>query len=134
MSDQPYTEAEALASLAQAFGREPRDPATILLPPLSEDMLNGVGNADSFATSYGGRLKHVTGWGWVAYDGERWVKDAEKQAKEWAKQSLRDMAAQATGTRMEGVMVEHVGRSMSLYGIRSILELASSDPRIVGKR
>jgi putative DNA primase/helicase len=133
LRDEPYTYEEAYRTLESAFSRPPREPATrqaVVLPPLTDASLTDVGNADRFAAQYGDRLKHVTGWGWVAYDGTRWVRGAEKQAQEMAKACLREMVTQAQGTALERDVLSHVHASMSAYRIKSMLVLASSDPRM----
>lgn len=131
----PYTREEIYKTLYSAYSRPPREAAkssqfgTILLP-LAHESFNDDGNALRFALAYGHRLKHVTGWGWTAYDGQRWARGAEKEAQELARKCLRAMPQEAVGTALERDVLTHVSRSLSKWGIASTLSLASSDARM----
>lgn len=76
--------------------------------PLPKDNLHtDMGNAARFALQQGGRARFVKEWGWVLWDGQRWLKDDAGAVMEIAKATARaifneardyeDQARQAIG-------------------------------------
>jgi putative DNA primase/helicase len=75
-------------------------------PPLSERQtslrerrkLTDLGNAERLIDRHGERLRYVTGWGWVVYDGRRWARDEDGIAvARLAAETVRSIYAEAAG-------------------------------------
>lgn len=134
LDEEPYAYEEAYASLDQAYAREARDPAqsqeSSQNETVSAPVTDEVASAHLFAARYGHKLKHVTGWGWVAYDGQRWVRQAEKQAQELAKKHGRRLLADAgeiEERRQRDDAIDFARRTLSARGIGGLLKLAESE-------
>lgn len=139
LGDHEYTIAEARASLAQAYSREPRQPASrqvsvVELPPEVE--FTDTGNAQRLARMFGHRLKYIPQWGWLAYRGGKWTKRADGIAMQCAKACVQDMLREASecqdGKRMIALM-DHAKRSFAEPRLRSMLSLAQSEPGIAAQ-
>jgi putative DNA primase/helicase len=91
--------------------------------------LNDSSNADALVARHGEFIRHVRGWRWLAYDGTRWVRDAEGQVIERAAETLRAMGAAAFDLADSGeraTITKHVSRSLNMHNLRDMVDRASS--------
>jgi putative DNA primase/helicase len=60
------------------------------MPSDSEDLehLSDLGNAKRLISLHGEKLRHITEWGWMVYDGQRWVRDMRGLAERMAKDTV----------------------------------------------
>jgi putative DNA primase/helicase len=129
--DHAYTSQEALASLNQAYAVEARDPAEHHPVPASpfaaEKEFTDAGNADRLARDYGNRIKYVREWGWLAYEGGRWVRHAEGAIMRYAEACINDILQEAARTpdrARRDALIDHARRSFSQQRLRAMVELA----------
>jgi len=96
--------------------------------------LTDMANAERFATRYSARTKYIYAWkAYVIYDDRRWARDATGTAERQAKDTLRDLIAQAAdlGDEKEReALIRHALASSSDRGVRAILSLARSETEI----
>jgi len=98
-----------------------------------ERLYNDSTNAEALIEAHGHEIRFVKGWGWLAYDGTRWVVDAEHLVIEFAKATLQQMAVRAVriaDSRERGALLGHVNRSLDYNRLMGMLKSAQSDPRI----
>ena len=129
--DHAYTNIEALASLNQAYRGESREPAERQSVQAStfmeEKEFTDAGNADRLARDYGDRIKYVREWGWLAYEGGRWVRHADGAVMRYAEACIRDIleeAARTTDRARRDALIDHARRSFSQQRLRAMVELA----------
>lgn len=85
----PYTTDEMTASLEQAYSESPRDAWH------QEYALTDLGNAERFRDTHKESIRWVNGWGWLAWDGTRWLRNAESSVYQMAGNAIKDMGKQA---------------------------------------
>jgi len=135
-SDHPYELSEALASLKSAYSRAARDPATGkggTVTKRSFDDLTDTGNAKRLKIKYGDRLRWVKEWGWLWYDGKRWIIDDLQKRVIYAKNIGRDIAIEATKASGPGQeeyarkLFQLSHKTLNSGGIKSMLDVAESE-------
>lgn len=90
------------------------------------------GNALRFTTLHGDDVRHVGAWGWVVWDGRRWVKDDANLILHLARQVPSAIYAEADrlGANAAGTLRKWAMCSEAAHQIRAMLELARADRRI----
>ena len=95
-----------------------------------------VANAERFVKAHSDKMKYVDGLGWHAWVMTNWSDDADLQAQERGKETARSIRAEANSERVAGhpesadALEKHWRASQSAARIRSMLDLARSDPQI----
>lgn len=56
-----------------------------------------LGNSERFVARHGDKVRFVKEWGWLLYDGRRWLKVDQARIVELAKDTVRAMQKEATG-------------------------------------
>lgn len=151
--DHPYTSFEALASLASAYSRPPREAATLpgsnggqiragvnlsAAPDLDSEpgpipnqgSLTDTANADRLARRHGAFMRWVNEWGWLTWDGKRWAIDQKEIAMRYAKQTARNIyqeAAQADDDSRAKDLASWAGKSLNRSRLDNMLYLAQSE-------
>jgi putative DNA primase/helicase len=100
---------------------------------VGDERYTDTGNAEALIAAYGHMIAYVRGWGWLAYDGRRWVKDAKHTVLQHAKATIQQMyweAANAPDRRERDRLADHASRSLALSRLKAMVELAESDSRI----
>lgn len=124
-TNEPYTMREALASLEQAYSKQPRD---------KQYHLTDMGNAERFVSMHGHNLLYCHTWKkWLVWDGARWRPDSIAEAKRLAKDIVISMYIEAAGKnddRERSALVGHAKNSESDYKIKATLSLAESDAMV----
>jgi putative DNA primase/helicase len=103
---------------------------------LPEEEFSDTGNAARLARVYGHKLKNVPLWGWLAYDGKAWRRDAEGEAQECAKACARDMlreAAETADRARREALTKNATRAFQERGIAAMVKLAATAPGIKAK-
>ena len=96
--------------------------------------LTDVGNAERLIELFGHEIRYVSQWGWLVYDGKRWLLDESRSIVERAKKAVLSIYGEATqvqNDRDRSELLSHAKRSQSLQSIKSMVELAQSDTRVV---
>lgn len=102
--------------------------------PIMEN-LTDLGNARRFVLQHQRNVKFVRIWKkpWVIWDGIKWTPDNTGEAERLAKSTVRDIHRQALKVEDEDVreqLVKHAMKSESASRIKSMLELAATEPEI----
>ncbi len=92
-----------------------------------------LGNSKRFAAQHHEDVRHCDAWGWLVWDGRRWVRDELGLVMERAKQTVKAIyteAGEAADKAQREALARHALRSESHRQIMAMLALAESDPRI----
>jgi putative DNA primase/helicase len=86
--------------------------------------------AERLAAGYADRLLHVTGLGWHAWDGTRWVPDERGRASLAVMNTLKAALSEATHLDRDDRdhLIADVRRCESAAGVRGVLDLAAALP------
>jgi putative DNA primase/helicase len=120
------------------------------IPDFQEAMvaagLLDVGNGRRLAIRFGEQLRYTSGWGWLVYDGRRWLRDDIGTAVRMVKATLEECLAMVDQTpygfwsRMEeeyGCSLKEfkaiIQSSFSRGKIESALAMAQSEPNITAR-
>ncbi len=102
-----------------------------------ESHCTDLANGQRFARQHAGRAKFVPAWrAWMTWDGQRWALDDVKAVSEMAKTTARRIYAEAAKCESEKAaegLAKWAVRSADDNGMRHMLSVASSDPRIVAR-
>jgi putative DNA primase/helicase len=86
--------AQSIVTLPAGNGSGPDSPPAILEAPTDRpEHFTDLGNAYRLVRLHGADLRHVTGWGWLSWDGQRWQRDEKTpmlRAKDIALSFYRD--------------------------------------------
>ena len=136
---EPYSPAEARASLRQAYSRPPREPWS---PPNStgdsDDAtrfpLTEYGNAERLVEQCGPEIRYCHVFGeWLDWNGERWLANTSGEVVRLAKLVVRGIYSEAARVRdkklREGI-AEWAKKSERSAAITAMLKLAESEPGI----
>jgi putative DNA primase/helicase len=98
--------------------------------PMTEKHRGQLRIAERLAAGYADRLLHVTGLGWHAWDGCRWVPDERGEATRAVMATLKAAIQEAAYLDREDrdPLLADVRRCESAAGVRGVLELASVLP------
>lgn len=108
-------------------------PISSLVSTFSEDLNpTDLGNARRLIAEFGLNLRYCTELKcWYVWSGCCWKPDKEKQVELWAKSVPKIIIKEATsGLKMEKELIGWALRSESAQSIRSMIELAESEPGI----
>ena len=86
--------------------------------PTSTHRFTDHNNARQFLTQHGHNLKYVPTWGWLIWDGKRWLKDQSNLITSLAKETLLNSPSPTTPTDI-------------LPRIKAMLTLASTEPALI---
>lgn len=87
--------------------------------------------SERFVRRFGAELRYCRALGgWFRWDGARWCRDASEHARECAKQTARDLAAEAAAL-FDDDKFKAAKRAGSAKGVDATLSLARSAPGIV---
>lgn len=151
--DHPYDESEARASLREAYAAPARDPwqsrpsgngyhaseaAQVLEapaaepdePPTKQGYLTDTGNAERLAARYGKRLRWVSEWGWLVWDGKRWQRDREGRPMRWAKDTAKSIYQEAAATEDDNTarsLASWASKSLNRTRLEAMLALAEPE-------
>jgi putative DNA primase/helicase len=92
-----------------------------------------LGNAKRFVVQHHEDVRHCEAWGWLVWDGQRWMRDELGLVVERAKATVRGIyteAGEAPDPKQREALAKHALRSESHRQIKAMLDLAASDPRI----
>lgn len=93
-----------------------------------------AGNAKRLVAAHGEAFRYVHVWKtWLVWDGQRLKPDQSGEMRRLAKsvaQELFEEAVTYADTDRRDKMLKHAGRSESLSGIRSMIELAADEPGV----
>ncbi|HMK46945.1 MAG TPA: phage/plasmid primase, P4 family [Methanocella sp.] len=140
-SQNPYTEAEALASLESVYGKPPRDPAIIGmggkcypgdLPGLFN--LTDAGNAERLIKQYGDIIRYCPQLeSWLIYDGKRWRPDDTGHIMSLAKDTLRKnfREFQDKNNNVKDNTLPYLLRSENQNNVRNMVQSAQYMQEIV---
>lgn len=104
-------------------------------PQVDAESLTDLGNARRFVQQFHRDVRHVKSWRrpWLIWDGARWAPDETGEADRLAKNTVKAIyqeAGRLSNSEQHDALVKHAIRSESASRIRSILELASTEPEI----
>lgn len=124
---------DARAEEAAAAAHQRADEGdTRTLPP--EDHNTDTGNAGRFARMHAGAVRYCYQWkSWLYFDGRRWIKDESGEIEKRAKETVREMYAEANGRADDAsrkLLVKWALKSESASGIAAMTRLAQSEPGI----
>jgi len=94
-----------------------------------------LGNAEKLVRQHGADFRYIAAWGWLVWDGQRWVRDDTGEVVRRAKRTVRAMYAEAEAYEDEArtKLVAHALRSESAGQIKAMIELAQSEPGVAAK-
>lgn len=96
--------------------------------------LTDLGNAKRFVADHKSRIRFVPGWGWLYYDGCRWVKDDTGEIMRLAKQTVFEMyveAMQETDYETRKNLMKHCITSEGEADLRRLVELGKTEIEVV---
>ncbi len=82
-----------------------------------KEQLTDWGNARIFAERHGAEVRHVTGWGWLAWTGKRWEPKAEKAVSRMCQDVAKGVYQDALNNADPAFQ-----RSQSAHGLKSLGE------------
>ena len=97
-----------------------------------ELLFNDTTNANQLIATYGHEIRYVSGLGWMAHDGQRWVRDDNAvlaKARETMQQCLADAATIPTRNEQDA-KVTHFNRSLNRRKLEDMVAVAASDSRV----
>ncbi|POZ58448.1 DNA primase/helicase, phage-associated [Dehalococcoides mccartyi] len=133
---EPYDEAEAIASLHQAFTKPAREPWH-KIPTVKEFKhfnLTDLGNAERLVSQYGDIIHYCyERRRWLVWNGKVWEWDSGNKVTTLAKHTVRNIYREAGDESEEKKRKEiagHARNSESDHRINAIISLAESEPGI----
>jgi putative DNA primase/helicase len=97
--------------------------------------LTDSGNAERLTFLHHDVLRYCPGQGWLVYDGKRWAPDVKDRVERLALGTVRNMEHELDqlrgGDKTALEVLQHIKKSESARGIRAMVGLARTDPRIV---
>jgi putative DNA primase/helicase len=115
-----------LTEVAQIFDRRPTRSV--------DHRLTDLGNAERLVELHGADLRYVAERGWFAWDGRRWRRDDTGEAERRAKETVRQMYAEAADIAQDGARKTAVAwalRSESRAAVKAMVDLARSEAAVV---
>ncbi|MBZ5727448.1 MAG: bifunctional DNA primase/polymerase [Acidobacteriia bacterium] len=132
---QPYTEQEAMASVKQAYTREPRKAPRVVPITTAEDLTRypytDLGNAERLVALHGGDIRWCEAWqSWLVWNDTRWERDECRRMIALAKHTVRATYAQASDVGDDAIrkaLIDHARRAESRQRIDAMIALARPD-------
>ena len=142
-----YTSLEALASVRSAYSSPPRAPTHAVWAdnghkpaqdvahdqesiPSQLGNLTDTANGDRLIKLHGKNIRWVAEWGWILWDGRRWLRDKNGLVMRLAKETARAIyheAAQAGADQDAKSIASWAGKSLSRARLEAMLALAQSE-------
>ncbi len=100
----------------------------------SEPHLTDLGNSKRFVQRYGAAIRYVPSWGWLAWDGKRWKRDALGDVYHMAKETVLNlhlMSFLLENDEERRKLRQHALRSENEARITAVISLAQSEQKIV---
>lgn len=97
--------------------------------------LHDIGNGRRLALAFGERIRYTPSWGWLVYDGRRWLRDDRGALERFAKATIQDMI-NALGKAVWAFETDrkkfeaHTFASSSRGKVEAMLSMAASEPEI----
>jgi len=111
--------------------------ATGTAPKGNTERWSDYGNAERLVRQHGDGLKYVPTWGWLYWDGKRWLRDeAELHVMALAKATVRAMYAEAGAIeddKERGKFLAHVLKSESTNLLGAMIKSARSEPSMLAE-
>lgn len=117
-----------LIEAAPSFRVEPSEPAPA--ESGARFRLTDMGNGERLAHRYGAELRYSAGFGWMAWDGRRWVEDRTGEVERRAKSVVRRMYAETSDCDDDdrrGKLAKWAAQSESASRIEAMMRLARSE-------
>jgi putative DNA primase/helicase len=97
--------------------------------------LTDLGNARRFIHQYAERIRHISSLrkSWFIWEGTHWAPDDTGEIERYAKETVRSLyteAAQTNDADLREAVLKHAAKSESANRVRSLLELAATEPEI----
>ena len=94
-----------------------------------------LGNAKRLVARHGKDLRHVSGLGWLCWDGRRWLRDQTGEVHRRAKETVVSILAEAMAApdTERTLLAKHATNSERAGAIRAMIELASTEAEIVAE-
>jgi len=93
-----------------------------------------MGNAERFVSQHGDNVRYCHEWrSWLAWDGCRWKRDSNPEVRQWAKETVRSIYAEAGKYATEAqraAAANWAKRSESAAAVEAMLKLAQSEKGI----
>lgn len=104
-------------------------------PPTTMELTTDLGNARRFIAQHHSEVRAIVSRRrpWMVWEGIRWTNDETGEVERKAKETVRligDEAAQQPDSEMAEKLAKHAINSQSARAIRSMLELAATEPEI----
>jgi P4 family phage/plasmid primase-like protien len=94
----PYSVAEARGNIESAFSRAPSDASTIAGSRGGPLALTELGNMERLLGRHGENVRYISpSKKWMLWNGQHWAEDEREQIMVLAKDTIRDIPAEATG-------------------------------------
>src|SRR6516162_1477098 len=99
-------------------------------PPRQLYAATDLGNARRLVGCYGADLRFVPSWGWVTWDGRRWIRDdtggVMRQAKKIPVQIRAEALTRPPGSQLRKKLLDWSDRSESRARLDAMIALAES--------
>ena len=133
---------QSSSSPAAAGGSPPREDASGAgggqEPPAAGESFacTDLGNAERLRHHHGANLRFVGAWGWLTWDGRRWVRDDINAVQHLASMTAKAIGAEAATAADEAEarkILKHAYNSQSSRSINGMVQLARSIPSIAAR-
>lgn len=116
-----------LKRIAKSIGRKS--------PQIHSEHFTDLGNARRFITQHEGTVRAIMAYRrpWLMWDGQRWTPDTTGEVERLAKQTVRRIYLEAnhvTDEEKRDEIIKHASKSEGSQRIRSMLELAATEPEL----
>jgi putative DNA primase/helicase len=109
----------------------PRNVTLRQAPALKLQDLNDDAQATAIIDEHGNLIRYASGVGWLVWNGQRWVSDADDGVREYAKMTGRQIQPhQDLETAQAKTVWAWRKICLSAQGITNVLKQAQSDPRV----
>ncbi len=121
----PHKEVEATLQSGLTAGRKKL--AARKEPPPLDPRCTEAANAARLARTLGERMRYVSDWGWMVWDGMRWERDKTRKVMVWAEAALKKvipLEAATLGEEGAEALMEFGYKSFSRNRLKAAVELA----------
>ncbi len=95
---------------------------------LEAGLYTDTGNGERFATAHSDEVKYAAGWGWVLWEGTRFIKDEKQQVRERAKEVAKNIVSEPS-REVKRKLWWHQ-KSLGVERLTAMLKSAQSMPEI----